>query len=144
MNNTKLFLGLALAGIYAACGACEDANFYRDGENILPVASPVEVVVFEEIPENGSARDRLTDLFNECYRNDNASACQEIIAFTEKKALIDKLILLNELGSKQRTIDTQQDTIDNFNEINRRRNARIQARKEAREKELSDTLNKEN
>jgi len=151
MKNTKLFLSLAAAVIYSACGACEDANFYRDGEDILPVASTVEVVIFEEAPQHDTARDRFTDLFTECYKNDNARACQEIIAFTEKKLLINELILLNELHSKQQelnhkqgTIDTQRETIDVLNELNRRRNERINKRREAGERELLNKLNNEN
>jgi len=159
MNNTRLFLGLAVAGIYAACGACEDANFYRDGENILPVASPVEVVVFEEVPENGSSAQRLHEIFQECYQNNNAQAWQQLLAIIEKKIFLDKQIILGVFQQQQATIAAQQqtiagheqtiardkETIDNFNELNRRRNNRINKRaKEAREKELSEKLNKEN
>lgn len=145
MNNTKLFLGLALAGIYATCGACEDANFYRDRENILPVASPVEVVEFEEVPEDNSSDRRLADLYGECYKNDNAQACQQLLALAEKKNLIDKLLSSKIIIAQWHTINIHEKTIQNFNELNRRRNNRINKRaKKAREKELSEKLNKEN
>ncbi len=144
MKNRRLFLGLAAVVIHSICGACEDANFFESLENTVSADSNVKVVIFEKTPQDDATRDRFTDLFSECYKNNNVQACQEIIAFTEKKALIDKLILLNQLNDKQCTINIQRETIEIFNELNRRKNERNNKKKEARERELSNKLNNEN
>lgn len=135
MKNT-IFLGLALAIIHPTYAVCEDVNWDC---NISLVDSLAEIKQEDYLSDK-----TLASFFSECYKKNNAQACQQLLALAEKKNLIDKLILSRMIIAQQQTIDTHEETIQNFNELNRRRNERINKRKEAKERELSNKLNNEN
>ena len=126
MKNTRLFLGLAIAAVHSVSVACEDGNI-----NATLIVSPVEVVEFNEGPENNASPEELYHLLmTECYRNNNAQACQYLLAFAEKKMIKTQAILYAQLEQKQQTIETQEEIIKTFNESEKRRTER-RKRKEA-------------
>lgn len=122
MKNSKIFLGLAAAGISFVCGACEDGG---TNTALVPI---VEHVVFEEVrPEDEAPDTKLKALFEGCYRNKDVQACQDLIAFAEYKMFMEKMekvILARIIAEKQQTIDTYEATINNFNERDSRRSER--------------------
>ncbi len=133
MKNTKLLFGFAAAAIHCMSVACEDGNI-----NTSLMVCPVEITEFDEVPEHHFSGEELYNLLKiECYRNNNPQACQQLLAFAEKKIIMTQAILNTQLQQKQQTIEI-------YEAAEKRRAERRSKRKEAEEKELSNKLNKEN
>ena len=121
-----------------------------EGNDNAPVASVGEIIDIDFVrdaedndDENDDQQTALKKLFYDCYRSNDATACQHVIALMSYKIADEKNAAGKIISSQQETIASQQNTIkslsstvDTYNEIEKRRTERIMSRRAKRATDL--------
>ncbi len=113
-------------------------NYATEQQNENNDTMPIEITIFGEIVppmrdnEGNSSRVKPDDFFNDCYRNNDAQACQKLIALAAFTAISERARFQGAIAEQGKTIATHEKTINNFNEIERRRSVRIAVRAAAK------------
>lgn len=139
MKNIKRLFILAIAATSLLSNACEESN------NISEAAdTQVSVVLFDTgldgvvtiLPiDNERTKEQMyfKQLFSGCYRDNDINACKKLAELVAYQALYERQLSAELIHSQEKTIGTLRDALDLSNEREKRRAARINKRKPAKE-----------
>jgi hypothetical protein len=137
----KKLITLMMATAIMLCAA-DSCAAEVEKENTALV--PVEHVEMEELSssldgEQEKSSPSLHEVFNDCFDNDNARACQKLFALAAEATSMERSVLSLEramlhaiIAAQQDTITTHERTIDSFNKIHERKSARRGAKRTPR------------
>jgi hypothetical protein len=108
------------------------AQMEQESTALVPVSSGE----LEEMPclfddEEYKSPINLHELFNDCYRGNNASACQQLLALASYATRAERAALHKIIADQQGTLATHERTINSFNKMHEKKSARRCAKRGA-------------